>query len=78
MELTEGRVLILLDRSRIFRHRGRENGCLSEIWIYSATRGGAGVGRSSHMFITSPHLISGHLCPELSKGNRQFFPTIKA
>lgn len=49
MELTEGRVLILLDRSRIFRHRGRENGCLSEIWIYSATRGGAGVGRSSHM-----------------------------
>lgn len=54
---TKGRALLPLDRSRIFRHRGKENRCLSEIWIYNATRGGAGVGRSSHTFITSSHFI---------------------
>lgn len=36
----EGRVLLSLDSIRICGHRAKENGCLSEIWIYRAGGGG--------------------------------------
>lgn len=45
-------MLPTLDRNAILRHRGGENGCLSEIWIYGVSRGGQD-GRNSHTPITS-------------------------
>lgn len=74
----EGRVLPSLGRNRIFRHRARENVCLSGIWFYRGSRGGHRVGRSSHAFRTSPPSSLWYFCPELSASNRQFSPTTKA
>lgn len=44
----EGSVLLSLDTSRICRYRAKENGCLSETWVYRASGDGHGVGRGSH------------------------------
>lgn len=66
----EGRVLPSLGGNRIFRHRARENVCLSGIWFYRGSRGGHRVGRSSHTFRTSPHSSLRYFCPKLSTSNR--------
>lgn len=68
----EGRMPPPLDRSRILRHRGGENGCLSEIWIYRGSRGGqAGRNRQTHNLpIVCPSCISALSCQKFSPTTR--------